>query len=186
MNRVTWMAIPVMSLALACASNDAPQRASISQELTLESSVRAVNPETRQITLHNEDGSDVVIVAGPDVVNFDQIEVGDTVRAQYRETLAAERLDPDEPTREPMAEVAVAQAEPGEKPGAGVAAGAAVTVTVQSVDHDQHIVVFSDESGALQTVRAQQEEGQAFVAGLKTGDRVQLVYSEAIAITVEE
>ena len=183
---ITLLATFVIALAIGCGSTTGPKQAQISQEVVLSSSVKAVNADTREITLEREDGTQVVVVAGPDVRNFDQIDVGDTVKARYRESLSAVRLDPDEVALEPTAVVAAEVAEAGTKPGVGIGAGAAVTVTVQSVDTDQHIVVFSGPSGELRSVRAQREEGQRFVDGLKPGDRVDLVYTEAAALTVEE
>jgi len=176
----------VMALVVGCASTKAPTQAKISQEVVLASSVRAVNAETREITLERKDGTTVVIVAGPEVRNFAQIEVGDTVKARYRESLSALRLKPGEVEPDPVAEIAVGVAEPGGKPGVGIGTGAIVVVTVESVDTKSHIVVFSGPTGGLRSVRAQRDEGRRFISGLKRGDRVKLVYTEAVALTVEE
>ncbi len=181
----------VAALAAGCASTPAPTKAEISEEIVLESTVQAVDAETREITLERQDGTKVVMVAGPEVRNFAQIAVGDTVRARYRVTLTAHRLKPDEVAPEPTVGLAVGVAEKGAKPGIGIGAGLEVTVTVQSVDTKQHIVVFTGPAGEgpageLHSVRAQRDEGRRFIAGLKVGDRVKLVYTEAIALTVEE
>jgi hypothetical protein len=181
---VTWVAFA--ALMAGCASTQAPTRAEISQEVVLESQVRAVDPVTREITLERQDGTQVVIVAGPEVRNFAQIEVGDTVKAQYRESLSAQRLEPGEVGPEPVAELGVGVAEAGSKPGVGIGAGVAVTVTVETVDAKHHIVVFTTPDGDVRTVQAEREEGQNFIAGLKPGDRVVLIYTEAAALTVEE
>jgi len=176
----------VAMLAVGCASTKAPSQAEIIQEVLLESRVRAVNAETREITLERSDGSVVVIVAGPEVRNFAQIDVGDTVKARYRETLSAKRLAPGELGAEPVAGMALGVAEAGSKPGIGIGAGAAVTVNVVSVDTKHYIVVFTEPGGALRSVRAQRDEGRAFISGLNPGDRVRLVYTEAVALTVEQ
>ena len=178
----------VVILAVGCASTNAPSQAEISQEIVLESSVRAVNAETREITLERSDGSMVVIVAGPEVRNFAQIDVGDTVKARYIESLSAQRLEPGDVGTEPVAGVVVGVAEAGSKPGMGIGAGAAVTVIVESVDPKHHIVVFTElgRDGGLRSVRAQRDEGRAFISGLVPGDRVRLVFTEAVALTVEE
>ena len=176
----------VAALAAGCASTQAPTRAEISDEIVLESTVQAVSAETREITLQRQDGTKVVVVAGPEVRNFAEIAVGDTVKARYRVSLTAQRLKPDEVAPEPTAAVAFGKAKKGSKPGIGIGAGVEVTVTVQSVDTKQHIVVFSARAGELHSVRAQRDEGRRFISGLKVGDRVKLVYTEAIALTVEE
>jgi hypothetical protein len=176
----------VAALAVGCASTSAPDRAEISEEVVLESTVQAVDAETREITLQRKDGTRVLIVAGPAVRNFAQIEVGDTVSARYRVTLSAERLGPDEAATEPTAGAVVGVAAPGTKPGVSIGAGAEVTVTVETVDKRKHIVVFTGPEGELHSVRAQRDEGRRFVAGLKAGDRVKLAYAEAIALSVEK
>ena len=174
------------ALAAACASTEAPTRAEISQEIVLEATVRAVNAETREITLEDPDGTQVVILAGPEVRNFAQIAVGDTVKARYRKSLSAQRLKPDEAGTEPTAGVTVGVAEAGSKPGVRLGVDAAVTVTVETVDTRKHIVVLTGPSGELHSVRAQREEGRRFVSGLKPGDRVKLVYAEMVALAIEE
>ncbi len=186
MNSMKLFSMFVAALAAGCASTAAPTQAHISQEIVLKSTVRAVNAETREITLERQDGTKVVLVAGPELRNFAQIDVGDTVMARYRESLSALRLKPGEAGPEPTAGMAVGVAEAGSKPGVGIAAGVAVTVTVESVDTKRHIVVFTGPTGELRSVRAQRDEGRRFISGLKPGDRVKLVYTETVALTVEE
>ena len=58
--------------------------------------VRSVDAETRKIVLDNEEtGQTETIVAGPEILNFDQIEVGDTVKAIYTLGMAARMALPD-------------------------------------------------------------------------------------------
>ncbi len=186
MNSMKLFPMFIAALAAGCASTEAPTQAEISQEIVLKATVRAVNAQTREITLERQDGTKVVIVAGPAVRNFAQIAVGDTVKARYRESLSAQRLRPDEVGPERTVGMTVGVAEAGSKPGVSVGADAAVTVTVESVDTKAHIVVFTGPTGELRSVRAQRDEGRRFISGLKPGDRVKLVYTETVALTVEE
>jgi hypothetical protein len=125
------------------------------------------------------------VVAGPEVRNFDQIEAGNIVTARYVVSLSARRLDPDEADTEPSAAVLTARAEPGQAPAGAIRADVAMTVLVKSVDQDQHVVTFTDPNGVLHVVEAERDEGKNFVRGLKPGDRVELVYEEAFAMSVE-
>jgi hypothetical protein len=61
----------------------------------------------------------------------------------------------------------------------------AMTVVVKSVDQEQHVVTFTDPNGVLREVEAERDEGKSFVKGLKPGDRVELIYEEVLAISVE-
>ncbi|MEM9381952.1 MAG: hypothetical protein AAGB93_18495 [Planctomycetota bacterium] len=181
-------AVPLAALALAASCQSAPEpmkSAEISNEVTASARVVAIDPATREITIEREDGSQVEMVAGPEVRNFDQIEVGSVVEASYVETIAARLLEEGEAGEEPAAGVAAGRAAEGEAPGVGLAVGVTMTVEVQSVDKDQHLVVFTDPDGILHAVRAEREIGQQFVQGLKQGDRVELTITEALALTVE-
>src|SRR5689334_10819583 len=50
---------------------------------TLNATVTAVDKADRVVTLRGDDGREQTIKCGPEVRNFDQIEVGDRVAAQY-------------------------------------------------------------------------------------------------------
>ena len=59
----------------------------IQDSFTASAQVAAVDPATRQITLAADDGTKTTFVAGPEIRNFDQIRVGDTVSAKITERL---------------------------------------------------------------------------------------------------
>ena len=59
--------------------------ATIENEVTASAGVVALDPATRGITLEREDGTQLAMIAGPEVRNFDQIEVGSVVEASYVE-----------------------------------------------------------------------------------------------------
>ena len=183
-----WGLVPsVAALMLAaCATTpEAPKEAKISDEVTVQATVVAVDKENRELTLERPDGSYVEVVAGPEVRNFDQIELGNTVTARYVVSLSARRLEPDEPDTEPTVGVLTARAEPGQAPAGAIGSDMAMTVLVKSVDQDQHIVTFTDPNGALHAVEAERDEGKNFVRGLKPGDRVELIYEEVLVMSVE-
>ncbi|MEM1448923.1 MAG: hypothetical protein AAF957_05020 [Planctomycetota bacterium] len=159
--------------------------AKIENEVTASARVVALDPATRGITLEREDGTQLAMIAGPEVRNFDQIEVGSVVEASYVEKGSARLLDGDEEASEPSAGVAAGRAAEGEAPGAGFAMGVTMTVRVESVDQAEHLVVFTDPDGILHVVRAEREVGQKFIRGLKQGDRVELTITEALALTVK-
>ncbi len=173
------------SLIAGCASTPtAPRHAQVTDEVSAEASVLGVNKASRDITIQRPDGEILVIVAGPAVRNFDQIKAGDKVVAQYTVSLAARVLAAGEPDTAPVAGLAAGRAETGQMPAGAIGAGVALTVKVQSVDKAQHIVTFTGPDGRMHVMRAQRDEGKEFVDGLKSGDRVELIYKEAVAISV--
>ena len=187
MNR-TWGAFTLLATALlaSCASTpEAPTQASISDEVAVEATILAVDKAARELTLQRSDGTQVVVVAGPEVRNFDQIQAGNKVSARYIVSLSVRRLAPDEPDTEPSLGVGAGRAEPGQAPAGVIGADVALTVVVKSVDLAQHLVVFTDPEGRIHAVEAERDEGRRFIAGLKAGDRVELVYGEALVLAVE-
>jgi hypothetical protein len=174
------------ALASGCASTpEGPSEATITDEVSLEAAVVAIDRASRELTIERPDGVRMTFVAGPEVRNFDQIALNDTIEARYVVSLSARRLAADEPGTPPTAEVAAARAAYGARPAGAIGAGMAMTVVVNTVDRDRHEVVFTDPDGMLHTVQAEREEGRRFVEGLAPGDRVELVYTEAAVLAVE-
>jgi hypothetical protein len=60
-----------------------------------------------------------------------------------------------------------------------------VTVVIDEVDTENNIVVFTGPRGFTRVVAVQTPQGQQFIRQLKPGDKVDLTYTEAIAINVE-
>lgn len=181
-------AIPLLAAVLiaGCSSTrSAPNQAQISNELAVKATVIAVDKRSRELVLKRSDGTEVSVVAGPEVTSFDQIKPGDILNARYTVSLSARRLDPGEIAAEPAAGMAAARAKPGEKPGAAIGAGVTLTVIVISVDRDTHTVMVTYPDGNTQSIQAQRENGKRFVDGLKPGDRVELTYGEALVLAVE-
>jgi hypothetical protein len=183
-----WGFVPLLASVLigACSSTPkAPTQAQITDQVSVEATVLAVDEASRELTIERPDGTRVVVVAGPEVRNFDRIEAGDKVKADYILTLSARLLGSDEPDTQPTAALGAARAERGQDPAGAIGAGIALTVKVTSVDVEQHLVVFTDPSGAIHAVQAEREEGRRFIAGLKPGDRVELAYGEAVVLSVD-
>ena len=177
----------VASLVAACASKpEGPTEAQVTDEVTDTATVLIANRETRELTLQRSDGTVVTIIAGPEIRNFDQIYVGDTIVARYLMSLSARRLAEGDPDVETKLGVAAARAEPGAMPAGAVGTDMIMTVVIQTVDYDKNIVTFTDPRGNLHAVEAERDEGKAFVAGLQPGDRVVLEYGQMLMLAVEE
>lgn len=187
--------IGALLLLGACQSNKAaekpaapaaPLHATISNEISATAEVVTVDSTARVVTLRREDGSLMQVKAGDSVRNFAQIAVGDTLRVQYKESLEATRRPAGEAAVPAQAVAAAARAEAGAKPGGGVGVAISVRVKIESLDLERNIVVFSLASGELSARRVATPEGREFIKGLKVGDTVQLDYTEALALSIEE
>jgi hypothetical protein len=174
------------TLIIGCASTaNAPAKAKITTEVSVEATVITFSKATREILLERADGARVIVVAGPEVRNFNQIAAGDILNARYTVSIAARILASDEPDTEPTVGLTAARAELGDKPAGAIGAGVQMTVVVNSVDSKRHIVVFTGPDGVVQVVEAQYDEGKKFVKGLKSGDRVELVYGQSVMLEIK-
>jgi hypothetical protein len=162
------------------------RKAEISNEFSVAAEVVAVAPSERMLTLRREDGTQMDVIVAPSVRNFDQIAKGDSLRVHYKETLTAELRPAGDVLTPPQGEIMAARARPGEKPAGGLGVAASQRVKVESIDRTNQIVVFSQASGELIARRIQTPQGRDFVKKLKPGDVVQLVYVEAVALSIEE
>ncbi len=178
------------ALPLACTepkpATDAPDQAKVSETVTATAKVMSVDKASRVVELRNEKGETMRVRCGPEVRNFDQITAGDTVRADYQVALAVALKKPDDKSSEASLAVGAGRAPVGAAPAAGVAAEVTATVRIESIDNENHVVVFTPEGGTMQAAHVKRPEGREFIRGLKKGDRVQITYSEALALRVEK
>ena len=161
-------------------------KAEISNEIVATAQVTAIDAPTRTVTLKREDGTPLRIQCGAGVRNFDKIGVGDKLKVTYKETLTATRLAPGDTGTQMGVAAAAARSPKGAEPGAGVGAAATVCATIRSVDLEQQVVLFTLPSGEKVARHVTTPEGREFIKGLKSGDNVQLVYTEVIALTMEK
>ena len=64
--------------------------------ITLEATVTAINQETREVTLQDAEGESMTIIAGDEVRNLAQVEVGDKLKVEYLQTIAIQVFAPGE------------------------------------------------------------------------------------------
>jgi hypothetical protein len=179
------MLLGMLSLAAAAygiAADKKPFEQSRTDEVT--ASVESVDPGTRALVLKGEGGMRVAMVAGPEVRNLEQIKPGDKVVAVYHRALAADVKPRGTPVSPPAAADHVERSKPGEKPGGAAGVSVATTVRIESVDKSFNTVSFKRSDGIVRTVAVEHPDAQRFIQTLKPGDPVEIVYSEALAVSV--
>lgn len=173
----------ILALILAPASLFA-QSAERTITVEVDATVRSVNAETREIVLDNSTtGESEIVVAGPEVVNFDQISAGDKVRAVWSLGIAARMAVAGETDTVIALD---AKAEEGSTPGA--LSGTAVTLILEflSFDSAASVAQVKDSAGAEVLIDVASDAGREFAAGLSPGDMVALTFSEGVAIGIVE
>jgi len=180
MKRSICLAIIGIATTLGCAAKEPFQKQEVAE---VSATVEAIDAESRLISLRGPGGT-ATILAGPDIVNFPQIHVGDEVKVKYTIAVAA-KITKSKETPTTKLETQAHTAPEGSKPGASVGATVTTTVQIESVDTSFETVTFKRPDGFVRTIAPASPEGKKFIKTLKKGDLVDVSYTEALAISVE-
>lgn len=179
------LALSFGGLLAACATNEPPaDSASRASAVETSATVEAVNAERREIMLRTSDGRFLTVEAGPEVRNFDQIETGDVVRALVVESVAVSMAGPDS-SGETEIVTAAERAPEGARPAGAAASELTTTVTLVSYDPATAVATFTTPSGATHSVVVDPAM-RDFASRRQPGDRIDVRYTTAVAIAVEE
>lgn len=177
---VSLACLPLVGLAAD------PNKVSSENVTKATATVQSVDHDSRSVVLRTADGVDTMVVVGPEVRNFDQIEAGDTVTATYTEALLAQVVPKGSEMSEPRSTIAKSRAKEGEMPAASVSASVSTDVVIQSVDQSFDTVTFKRSDGVVRTVAIDDPDATKFVHKLKPGDEVRVTYTEATAIALSK
>jgi Cu/Ag efflux protein CusF len=154
-----------------------------SKSMEVTSQVEAIDYQSRIVTLMDEDGQTVTFTASDDARNLDQVAVGDTVYAEYIQSIslhlvAAEGVEPAE------AVVAVAaRSEEGEMPGLAAVETIVEVSTVEEINIENNTFKLKDANGVITEHVARDPENLKKSA---VGDALVVTYTKAMAISVEK
>ncbi|WP_233873296.1 hypothetical protein [Paraburkholderia adhaesiva] len=176
---------------LACAQAQAQTNAAIARapgkvaasgvhKVTAE--VLSVDPATRTVRLKREDGQTFEIQVGDEARNFDQIRVGDKVTATYRESLTMSLKKGGGEATSLSETPSMERAPKGAKPGGTVGREVRVVADVVAVNEKTKTVTLKGPEGNTVDLVV---DDPAQLANIKTGDQVEAVYTEALAISVK-
>jgi len=181
MNRRLFLLLPLPLLA-ACQTPEV----AVEGTTTIVAVVETVDPTTREVLLRGDAGAQsgrlFTVVAGRAVQRLDQIRPGDRVTVTYFEALAAQVARAGRRGTQPFAGVAVARE--AARPGGEAAAVVVARVRITALDPASGSVSFVGPRNRARTVVPKSPEIRAFVAGLRVGDEVDIVYEEALAISI--
>jgi hypothetical protein len=155
----------------------------VSKTSTIKASVvvTKIDKSKRLLTLKNSTGQLFDVIADPEVRNFDQIAVGDTVNLEYVKSLTMELKKPGTDVESSAAGIAT-HSQPGEKPG-GTAANSVTTVAeVIDVNPGKKTVTLQGPQGHIVELDVNNPDQFKVV---KKGDKVEVTYMEAVAVAVE-
>jgi len=143
--------------------------------------VTGIDASNRKVTLVSPDGKKTTVKCGPEVINFDQIRIGDQLKVTVAEQLVI-YMAKDRPPASDGEAALVALAPKGAKPGAFMANTVQVVAKVTAIDlkHQKATLQFPDGTSKTVAVRKDVDLTQRQV-----GEEVVIRCTEALAISVE-
>ena len=150
---------------------------------TVQAKVVAIDQKTRMVTLQGADGEELTFRASDDVKNLPQVRKGDIVTVVHKQALALRLRKPGEVDPGPQVGEGVATAPLGEKPAAAGVEAAQITATVTKVDKAKQTITLRGPKGKHVTLKVQDPKR---LDQLKKGDKIEVTYTEAVAISVDK
>jgi Cu/Ag efflux protein CusF len=181
-NLAAIVAAAALIAGTAAAQEAAARKAGVAaQKASITATVTKIDSANRVLTLKGPNGKSVDVEVSTAVKRFPEIKVGDQLNVDYTEALivSVARMDSSvalgtsvEQTLEPKA---------GEKPAGLVTRTIKATVGVDSIDTARSEMTVHASDGSTQTFHIQDLKN---VEGVKPGDKITVVYQEAVALAV--
>jgi hypothetical protein len=162
---------------------DEPGRVVEENVVSVAATVVAIDHKSRVVTLRDSEGKEYDVGVGPEVKNLPQVRKGDQVIATYYESMAITVRKPGEVEPGATGGEMVATAKPGERPAGAAARQTTLVATVVGLNRGKGTVDLKGADGKVVTVPAREPKRLEHV---KVGDLIEVVYTEAVAISVEK
>jgi Cu/Ag efflux protein CusF len=176
------LVVCLLALAVAGTYSHAVAQKPVTQgaAVTETATIVAIDSTNRLITLKDKDGITDTIVAGPEVKRFSELKVGDNVTFRYYESVVYAIQKPGDKAPAPVAGGIVRST--GPKPGGTMSEQMTAVVTIQAIDAKVPSVTIKTEDGTIMSFKIEDPKN---LTGVKVGDKVQITYTRALAISVE-
>jgi hypothetical protein len=174
------MAVIALLALPAAAVAQQPVTQSATSEVTAK--IEAIDKTTRLVTLRDKDGRSETIYAGPEIRRFDELKVGDTVTFKYHESVVAQIRKPGQAAAPSAAGETKIAAGQGPRPGGTATRSETVTVTVKALDRKVPSVTVLTPDNRTVSLKVENPKN---LDGVSVGDKVEITYTEAFAISVK-
>lgn len=160
----------------AAAHQTKSKAAEVSETFT----IVAIDQTNRIVTLKDKDGYTDSVYAGPEVKRFSELKVGDTITVKYYESVVYQIQKPGTAPAPAGSDAAVTRSQ-GPKPGGTISRQLTATVTLTGIDMNVPSVTIKKDDGSISSFKVEDKKN---LEGFKVGDRVQIIYTQALAISV--
>jgi ribosomal protein S17 len=142
--------------------------------------VVSIDKTSRLVKMRTDAGDTLAAVVQAEVKNFDQIRVGDLVKASITKQLSIEVASSSE--MKDSYEVSGTSGKPGEKPHGTMTEKTRSTATITAINKTTGVVTLKGQDGNAYTVTAQNKEN---LNKVKIGDVVIFTVTRSVAASVE-
>ena len=150
--------------------------------LTRKAVVLSVDAKSRDIMIRSvEYGDTAIVTCGPEVKNFAQIAVGDTVKAKYSETLMVHVEEAGTPSM--THESSTAAANPGQKPHGSAAEKVQFSGTITAIDKAKGTATLKGYRGNEFEVKPRIPSN---LDKVKVGQLVVFTYEATLGVSVQK
>lgn len=162
----------------------APLRREVTEVVTVEARVKAIDHEKRLVTLTDAAGGEATFYADEAVRNLPQVEAGDRLVGRLVESLALELRAPTPAEAAEGGKVleVAAVAEPGARPAGVFGRRVTAVLVVDALDRAAGTATLRGPSGAAQTVAVRDP---AVFDRVTPGDTVVATYTESLSLEVQ-
>lgn len=159
----------------------APGKVSMTSTAKTTSTVVGIEPATRTVWLKDAKGKVLQIVVGEEARNFDQLKIGDVVTAEYSQAMTITLKKGGAPLAANENQ-SMERSPSGAKPGGTASREVTIMANVTAVDRQTGIVTLKGPQGNSVDLVVQDPDQLKLI---KKGDQMEVLYTEAVAISVE-
>jgi len=152
------------------------------QKTTVTATVEAVEASTRSLTLKGPKGNYTTIIVPKTVTRFEEIKVGDTLKATYYDNVVLRLRGPNEPPSPADKSSEAVTKSGGALPGATAATQRTIVATIDAIDPSIPSISFKGPNNWAYTSRVQDKNQ---LSKVKVGDKVDITWTEALMISFE-
>jgi len=140
--------------------------------------VETIDQAKRVVNIKTATGEFVAIDVPEGAKRFNEIKVGDKVTFRYHESLVTAIHKPG--TTKPADSAAITRT-PGARPGGTISQQMTAVVTLEAIDAKVPSVTIRTAGGRRMSFKIEHAKN---LEGYKAGDKVEITYTEAVAVSV--
>jgi hypothetical protein len=181
---ILFGAAPLVASAQSATSDvtASPGKVGVSETVKMPATVVSIDMGSRDLLLIDSTGKMHKVNVSDQARNLDQVKVGDKVYTEYTEAISLQlKKRGSGPLPPASAQVATIRAPSGMKPGGAVGRKVVAFATVVTVDTKKQLVTLR---GPLGNEYDLEVPDLAQLTSVKKGDEVEVVYTDALAISV--